>query len=458
MPATLTVRSDQSLVNMTTQELRDARSSAWAVAQEFDARAEDDASLSKREHETWTQALDLVDKIGTELETRENLQRGASLRQPSGPVGVHDRNRQGTAGVPAPPGGSTSTEERQSAVMPELLTRSDSLAEQWRSRPGYRSEHDDLSLTKIVRGVTTGRWDGAEAEQRAMSESIGAAGGFVVPETLSSQIIDLARKKSRCIEAGASTVTMDNPTLKVPMLAEDLEGQWHGEGELIADDQPAFSMVQLQSKTYASMTLVSRELFEDTASTVTDAVRTSASASMALGFDYAGLYGDGGPKMPLGLVNWGAGGAYEVHKTTLGSGNGATPADYDHLVDGIGELWDRNHEPTGMILAPRTELTYAKFKDQQDQPLQAPDVVKSVPRFQTNQVPKDLTVGSSNDCSDIIVGDWRHLVFGVRKQPMIMTLVERYADYGMIGILLWFRGDTAVLRPDAFEIIRGVRG
>ena len=46
---------------------------------------------------------------------------------------------------------------------------------------------------------------------------------------------------------------------------------------------------------------------------------------------------------------------------------------------------------------------------------------------------------------------------GIRTQVQIEVLTERYADYGQVGFLAWWRGDVRVARPAAFDITTGVR-
>jgi hypothetical protein len=49
------------------------------------------------------------------------------------------------------------------------------------------------------------------------------------------------------------------------------------------------------------------------------------------------------------------------------------------------------------------------------------------------------------------------LYLGVATQLQIQVLTERYADYGRVGFLVWWRGDVQVARPAAFDVTTGVR-
>lgn len=67
--------------------------------------------------------------------------------------------------------------------------------------------------------------------------------------------------------------------------------------------------------------------------------------------------------------------------------------------------------------------------------MRAPDYIADLPRYDTNQVPTNLTVGTGTTCSDTFVADWSQLLVGIKTRIQITTLTERYADYGEIGFL-----------------------
>lgn len=437
----------ESETPMSLLKLRDQKSAAWSRAIEFKELVDSGKTLTPEQDAEWERALDTVEQVDA---TIQRLERGEAFA-----AGDDDAARSSRDGIPA---GVTRPGTQRSDGFVEMLHRGDSLTA-WskrRQRSEWSPDSADLSLTRMVRGMATGLFDGAEAEQRAMGSSVGATGGHLVPAPLAAAILDLARNQSRCMEAGAVTVPMTSATLKVPMLAEDITATWRDEHELIPETTPGFRAVELQSHTLAAIVKISRELLED-APQAGDAVAVSAARTIATGFDLAGLYGAGMASQPTGLKIWGSGQPWAVPTTALGTGDGAVPTNYDHLVDAIGAVHQRNHTPTGVILAPRTEVTYSKFKDTTNQPLQAPKMVTDVPRLMTNQVKTNLSIGDSDDTSDLFVGDWRHLAFGVRTNTMFISLKERYADTGEIGLLIWFRGDVAVMRPDAFQIVTGVR-
>lgn len=329
------------------------------------------------------------------------------------------------------------------------LTDSQSFAGFIRARGEIREGEETLSLRKALRGIVLGEWDGAEPERRAMSESVLAGGGYMLPTVLSSQIIDLARNQTRVLQAGARIFPMQNKKLDVAKWVSDPSMAWHTEAATISPSDATIGKVTLDAQALAGLTVLSRELLED-ADGVDDELRQAFASVLALKVDQGALYGTGTAPEPRGVKNTSG-----IIPAEMGA-NGAALTNYDPLVDAVGTLRDNNENPTGIIYSPRTARALAKLKDTTNQPLTVPGYLDGVSRYETNQVPNNLTQGTSSLASDIFTADWRQLYVGVRTQLQITVLSERYADTGQIGLLAWWRGDFAVARPKAFHVTTGV--
>ena len=182
------------------------------------------------------------------------------------------------------------------------LTRSQTAAGFVRARGMAQPGDDELSVERYLRGLVTGDWTGAAAEQRAMAEGTGSTGGFMVPTILSAQIIDLARNMTRVIQAGASIVPMPNQTLDIAKWAGDPSSAWHTENAAITPSDATLGKVTLKAKALAALTVVSRELVED-APNVGQELSHAFAASFAVKVDKAALYGSGTDPEPRGVKN-----------------------------------------------------------------------------------------------------------------------------------------------------------
>jgi HK97 family phage major capsid protein len=306
-------------------------------------------------------------------------------------------------------------------------------------------QDESISLRKLLKGAVTGEWRGADVERRALAEGTLSTGGYMLPSLVSSRILDLARNKARVLQAGASIIPMSERTLLVPKWATDQTAAWHTENAAITPSDPSLGSVTLTAHTLASIVVVSRELIEDTGVNFDDQLQLAFAQRFGLVLDLAALYGSGSDPEPRGVKNTAA-----VVKTPMAT-NGAAPPNYDFVVDAVGRLADGNEEANAIIYSPRTARELAKLKDTTNQPMEAPEYVGALPRYETNQIGNAFTVGSGTTTSDMFVADWSQLLVGIRTSLQIQVLDQRYSDFGQIGFLAWFRGDVAVGRADPPE-------
>ncbi len=288
-------------------------------------------------------------------------------------------------------------------------------------------------------------------DTRALGEASGVAGGFTVPQPLAATIIDLARKSTQVLNAGAQVVPMDSDTLKMATVATDPTPTWRGENVAVPETDPTFGQVEFNAKTLAILCRASWELVQDSPNM--EALLTGLLAqAIAMELDRASLYGSGTGEVPRGLRN-----VAGIPVTFLGAADGAAPTNWDFLGRSIQRIRIRNYVPTGVILAPRTEGDLSLLKDTTNQPLQAPAYVSAVPRHETNQVPTNLTRGTSTDTSETIAGDFSKLLIGTRVGLSVVPLRERFADSMQVGFLAYLRADVQVGRVDAFDVVGGIR-
>lgn len=328
-------------------------------------------------------------------------------------------------------------------------------------RAGLEDLSDGCDLDKYLRGTLFGNWKGADRELQIANTLSGASattGGVLIPTALTARIIDLARAQTRVLEAGASMVPMESRTVDVPRWTQGPALAWRTENAIVGESDAALDKVTLVAKNLATVVRASRELVEDT--DITSALSGAIAAAFAAKIDSAAMYADGTSGAPTGIKSNSG-----VTKTSMGT-NGASMTNWDNLVDSVGRLRDHNEAPNASIMADRSARVLAKLKDTTNQPLVAPSYLDGVSRLTTSNVPINLTVGTSNDTSDVFTGDWTKLLIGVRTELTIQILNERYMTNdaagspagGQYGFLVWWRGDIALERPNAFDVITGVRG
>jgi HK97 family phage major capsid protein len=307
---------------------------------------------------------------------------------------------------------------------------------------------NDLSLDRVIRGIATGYWDGAEAEKRAMSEGTATAGGHLVPAPLAARVIDKARSQSVAVQAGASTVPMDSETLKYATVTGDPTIAIVGEGSAISDSDFTFGSSTLTAFKLASLHFVSLELLED-ANNLESFIESSLAEQFALGMDNQVLNGTGS-SAPTGILNTSG-----INSVAV---SGAL-ANYDKFSDAVGEIRKDNfYNPLGMVIHPRDVAALDKLKDTTNQPLVPPQSYSALNMFQSSQLAIDG--GSGSDESNIIIGDFSELLLGMRTELRLEISREAKDAFekGQVAIRAYMRFGVSIPRPTAFCKLTGVQG
>ena len=411
-------------------ELRERRTAARAAADAILTRAaEEQRDLTTEEAAEHTtraaEVRELDDEVEARLENELAELRAAGARAPR-------------ADVPAEP----------------VLTRDQSLVDWLQTRGAIETTDRPLSFDRYLRGMATGRWDGAP-EERALSEGTLTAGGHLVPTPLSARVIDLARNATRVFQAGGITVPMTAQTLKLARLTGEGTPAWKAENAAITDADMTFDSVTFTARTLVRLVKLSVELFEDSDPSAEDVIARSFAAQLALELDRVALRGTGTAPEPRGVRNQSG-----VTVTTHGA-NGAliaTATAYDWHLDAAGVVRAANFEPNAHIQAPRTSTSLSKLREATTSAYLAPPA-GLLPMLTTSQVPINLTVGTSNDTSEIYTAQWDQLMVGIRTDLRIEFLRERYlADNLQYAFLAYLRADVQLAQPSAFVVDTGVRG
>ncbi len=309
-------------------------------------------------------------------------------------------------------------------------------------------------LGAYVRGIVTGKWNGAE-ELRALAEG-STPGSYLVPTPLATYIIDLIRNQAQVMRAGAITIPMDSATLKIARHTGDVTSAWKAENQPMTFSDANFDVVTFTAQMLMAGSKLSIEAVED-AFNLDAIVSQSIVKSLALALDSAALYGSGTNNQPLGIKN-----QSNVTLTSLGT-NGYTLSDFSKFSSGIATLMGYNFTgPFGILYSARTAGELDNLKDTLNQPMRQPDNVAAARKFVTNQIPNNLTVGNASTTSDAFIGEFGHCMFGVRT-AMMMEISRVAADAtssafsnAQVWIRAYLRADVQLAHPQAFNVLSGI--
>lgn len=313
------------------------------------------------------------------------------------------------------------------------------------------NDGEPISLREFFRGVAGMRT--SESVRAALSEGTGSAGGYAVPTILLPGILRALVPVSSLLTAGANVGMLETQAKSFTIAAVNAipTAAWRAESGAVAESDPTFRSITITPQSLAFRFKVSRELLMD-APGMEDALNTAIAQAFAKELDRAGLRGSGTTPEIRGLLN-------TVGVQKIGSGDdGAVLANYAKLINAARAIKDANAPaPTAAIMSPREDETIALFTDTTGQPLRRPDALTSWQFPVTSQIPTDLTVGESTDCSEIYVGDFSQFTFFMREGVSVQKLNELYAETGEIGFVCHTRVDVAAAYAAAFAVIEGVR-
>jgi HK97 family phage major capsid protein len=176
--------------------------------------------------------------------------------------------------------------------------------------------------------------------------------------------------------------------------------------------------------------------------------------TVGVALDRAGLIGSGTPPEPRGIRN-----IPGISAVTNGA-NGASLATtrFANLMSATQALLNANGGlPNAAIMPPRTLVGFGSLADTTNQPLQRPELLRNVQMIPTAQLPVNLTVGTSTDCSEIFVGDFRRTAWVMRERMSVGRLNETFALNGQVGFVIHVRADFIVEYPATLALVTGVR-
>ena len=316
---------------------------------------------------------------------------------------------------------------------------------------GDSKDAGEYDIADYLRGIANLRT--TPSVKNALSVGTDTAGGFTVPGQLMPGILGAMVPVSGLLSAGAGIVPLDQGAKTFTSAAINAipTAAWRAEGGTLATSDPTFRAVVATPRSLSFVFKVSRELLADAVG-LTVALNQAIAKAFAKELDRAGLRGSGTAPEPRGLLN-----TVGIQAVTNGAA-GAALAGFGNLFSGYQAILQADGPaPTAAIMSPRSLMKLGGLLDTTGQPINMPEMLKPLKLIATSQVPNNLTVTSSTDCSEIYIGDFTNMYFAMRESVSIQLLQEAYAATGEIGFACHVRADVVVNYPAAFAVVTGVR-
>lgn len=411
----------------TIRELREQRAGVWAQAQEFRERANRGDTMSAEDEAAWTRALDEVDSLGAQIETRE---RDATLEQRFADIDQQTRVDARTPGDAA----------------------------------GTVDEYRD-AFASFVRG---GR-DGCTVEQRqllqanfvrAQGTTTGSSGGYTVPQGFWAKVTETMLHYGGVLQAGAEVLNTDTG-VKVPWPTNDdtaNEGAILGENTQISEQDLTFGQAELDAHTYTSKLIrVALALLQDSGIDIEAFVGKKVGQRLGRIYNRHATVGTGASQ-PQGVIT-----GATVGKTTAG----ATAIIYNEIVDLVHSVdaayRQANPNEVAFMLHDLVLAYVRKIRDDSGgsglgRPIWEPSVQVGVPdsllgyrvvinnHMASTVATTNKTMAFGNFNAGYV---WRNVGGG-----QLMRLEERYADYLQVGFFGFGRADGLVQDTSAVKVLQ----
>jgi HK97 family phage major capsid protein len=313
--------------------------------------------------------------------------------------------------------------------------------------------------------------------RKALAVSTDSSGGYLVPAEVSRDVLMGLRARSAVMRMGPTVVPLKK-SLDVVSLSTGASAVYLAENAAIPISEQTFvQSALLTPKELAALVPVSDRLLRDADDnpSVEEIVRRDLAEVLALRADLAFLRGTGTGGEPRGIRNTPG----LTPAPSLGT-NGRQPA-FDDLKEVVASLRNANapFSRPGWIFHPRTIGTLERYKDADGHYLAETGLLSfdatggggtllGFPFRTTTQIPINLSVGSSSDCSEIYYSsDWDEAWVGEEDTLRIEVSGEATYWTGADWVSAFqsrqhlFRAtlvhDIGLRRPQLFTVMTGVR-
>lgn len=249
----------------------------------------------------------------------------------------------------------------------------------------------------------------------ALSTVTPGAGGVLVPQSFSSEVIELLRPKSVVRNLGAVSLPLQNGNLTIPRIKGGAIVSYIGTEEDMPTTDLKFDDLKLSSKKLAALVPISNDLlsYSGVNPNVDRLVVNDLTSSVALAEDLSFLRGAGTGNLPKGLRFWAP--AFNVFAAPAATDLGAVELALSALILRL-ENANSNMTAPGFVMAPRTKrwLSALRVGDEGKGAKAYPELdqglLKGFPVATTTQVP--INLGDDGNASEIHFADFADCFIG----------------------------------------------
>lgn len=348
------------------------------------------------------------------------------------------------------------------------------------SGPYADGEHSFyIDAQKALKGDrdALGRWTEAVGE-KAMREATGTTGGYLVPDQISSELLQLKTQQT-VVRALCSSINVTSDTLRIAGVTQGLVAGWVAELAEKPSGELAFGEISTNVFQKAGLAVVTNQLLKDSTQSLQGLISRDLAKRLGALEELAFIDGTG-TGQPLGILRTPGVGVYDP----ANNGSGLTSTDVADLLDAIVAAITNIYTnyfgaPNAILMHPRTwaRIVSAHADSSNQVYLVGPPsgvahrtATDALPGYGQGQLPVGQLFGlpvhtsayvptdkgGSNNQSRIIVGRFDEALILDREGITLDSSEHVYFTSNQTVFRAEDRvGFTASRYPEAFEVIGG---
>lgn len=261
---------------------------------------------------------------------------------------------------------------------------------------------NEITLGEVCKGLVTGKMSDT------VKNSITTAGSSVlIPQILSSEVLDIARETSLFAGAGVPIIPMDSNNLTIARVKKDAEFSFKEEGQEAKQINMELDSITLNSKTIMGYCYVSLEAI-NSAKNLDTILKNSFAKAISNAIDKAFLYGDNqNPYAPSGIMN-----DNDILKIE------SQLVSYNDFIKAKGQIKKHNRTPNTYAITTTTEMELDMLSNAQGDYILEPKGLSDLKRVVSNQLKFD----EETETSDALVFDSNSMLIGIQKDIQIRVI------------------------------------
>lgn len=284
-----------------------------------------------------------------------------------------------------------------------------------------------------------------DARTKAQAAGEPTAGGFLVPEQFSQDVIELLRPQSVIRGLNPATLPMPTGTVRIPKISTGTAATYIGENTNISKTQLALGQITLTWKKLAALVPISNDLLRYSSPGADAIVRDDMVRAIAQRENQAFLRDDGTGGGPKGLRHWAAAG--NIIAATTGEALADITTDLGRCILKLKE----NNIPmtrTAWIMSPRTEHKLATIQNSNGFFVYRDEILQKrlwgMPIAVTTEVPNNLTDQGGTVETELYLVDFADAIIGEAMRLIVDSSGEAAYHDGASVVSAWSQDQTVI--------------